>query len=325
VRRDDPRYAGVVRCSAPFHGRDVPLRVKRNSVTNVGMFRDRDLVLRALTTPLPARLAYRLSAGATALLGGARHRHASAVAGAAMERLLGAGAAAQASRFVAGLAADDLDACRAWALPAALRGAAVVEGGGVLPARGPALFVGFHLSGGLSVLEVLQARGLRPTFLRAPARDGGDRYQRAIDEMRSRYLERLLEVPWLLTGSGARQAIAEHLSAGGSVVALLDVPSAAVDLRDRAAGTLFGRRVELPVGVLRLALAARLPVIPFDGRVVEGRRIVRFHPRALGDDVGALLASVLDTLEGVVRERPWDWHSWLEIDYLLGAAPAPPS
>ncbi len=267
-----------------------------------------------LTTPLPARLAHEAGARLTPLLGGARHRHVAAVARAAMERVLGDARLAElaSERFAAGLAADDLDALRAWAVR---RPAPRVEG--PLPAPGPALLVSFHLSGGLSVFEALVARGFRPTFLRAPARPGATRYQRAIDAARSRYMGRLLEKPFIMTGPGVRRALAEHLDAGGAVVALLDVPSAALELRDRARGTLFGRAVDLPVGVLRLALERGLPVVPFDARIERGRRTVRFHPAAEGGDVPALLASVLRTLEAVIRERPWDWHAWLEIDHLL--------
>lgn len=278
------------------------------------MFRDRDLLLRVLTTPLPASLAHAAGARLTPLLGGARHRHAAAAARAAMERVLGDARLAEraSERFAAGLAADDLDACRAWALR---RPAPRIEG--ALPAPGPAVFASFHLSGGLSVFEALVARGFRPTFLRAPARPGATRYQRAIDAARSRYLGRLLEKPFVVTGPGVRRALAEYLASGGAVVALLDVPGAALEIRDRARGTLFNRAVDLPVGVLRLAHEGGLPVVPFDARIERGRRIVRFHPAAHGEDVQALLASVLRTLEAVVRERPWDWHAWLEIDHLL--------
>jgi len=102
------------------------------------------------------------------------------------------------------------------------------------------------------------------------------------------------------------------------------VPAQAVPLRDRTSGSLFGRTLSVPSGLLRLALAQNLPIVPFDARVSDGSRAVRFHAPARGADVGAVLASVLHTLEGVVRERPWDWHSWLELDQLFAeATPGP--
>lgn len=285
------------------------------------MFRDRDLIVRALATLLPARPAYALDDALTALAGGARSRYAGEVAGAAAARVLGddAAGAQVARRFVAALAADDLDACRAWAHVGPPCGAARVEGERFLPRPGAAVFVSFHLCGGLAVFELLRRRGFAPTFLRAPAPPGEARYARAIGALRSRYLQRVLERPWITTGPGVRGALDDHLAGGGAVIALIDVPMDAVALHDRAPGVLFGRPLSLPSGLLRMALGREIPVVPFDGRIVRGERTMRFHAPATGGDVAALLAGVLRTLEGVVRERPWDWHSWLEIDQLLAA------
>jgi hypothetical protein len=130
-------------------------------------------------------------------------------------------------------------------------------------------------------------------------------------------LTRILERPWIETGPGVRSALEQHLAGGGSVVALLDVPLPALPLRDRAAGTLFARPLTLPCGLLRLALARDLPVVPWDGRIERGERVVRFHPQAVGADVTTLLSAVLAALEGVVRERPFDWRAWLELDELF--------
>ena len=288
------------------------------------MFRDRDLVARALGAGLPGPLAERVSDRLTAVLGGERLRYAGDVAGAAAAAVLGDAAAGDLvrARFVSACARDDLDACRAWARAGAACGDAAVEGEQLLPRAGAAVFAGFHLSGGLAVFEILRRRGFSPTFLRAPMPATAGRYERVVGAVRLRYLARVLERPWIETGPGARDALAAHLAGGGSVVALLDVPAAALPLRDRASGTLFGRPVSLPSGILRLALAQDAPVVPFDGRVGDGVRTVRFHPPAAGHDPEALLRSVLPALERVVRERPWDWHAWLEIDHLLEAAPA---
>ncbi len=287
------------------------------------MFRDRDLVVRLLGAGLPGALAERVSDRLTALLGGARARHAGDVAGAAAAGVLGDAAAGEAvrRRFVASLARDDLDACRAWARIGASCADAMVEGEQHLPPPGAAVFAGFHFSGGLAIFETLRRRGFAPTFLRAPLPPTAPRYDRSVGAVRLRYLARVLERPWIHTGPGARDALAAHLAAGGAVVALLDVPAVALPLRDRASGTLFGRAVSLPSGLLRLALAQHAPVVPFDGRVEGGRRTVRFHAPAQGDGPETLLRAILPALEGVVRERPWDWHAWLEVEHLL----APPA
>lgn len=287
------------------------------------MFRDRDLAVRVLGTLLPAAPAARASARLTRALGGARARYAAAAAGAAAADLLAdaaAGAAVE-ERWVAALAADDLDACRAWARVGDACGDAALIGAEHLPAPGPAVFASFHLSGGLAIFEVLRRRGFSPTFLLAPAAAGLGRYGRALRAVRLRYLARVLERPWIETGPGARQTLQRHLEAGGSIVALLDVPGDAVQLRDRAPVTLFGRAASLPVGILRLAIAGALPIVPFDAWLDDkGGRTVRLHAAADGVDPAQALRAVLAAMERVVRERPWDWHAWLELAALL----APP-
>lgn len=290
------------------------------------MFGDRDLAVRALSALVPGAAGARLDRSLTAAVGGAARRHAGAVAGAAAAELLGDPAAGEQvrDRWVAALAADDRDACRAWARIGPSCAAATVAGGERLPPAGGAVFAGFHLSGGLAIFEVLARRGFAPTFLRAPTPAHASRYARAVGAARLRYLARVLERPWIETGPGARDALDGHLAAGGAVVALLDVPAGALPLRDRATATLFGRAASLPVGLLRVAATRGLPVVPFDGRVAAAARVVRFHPAVHGDDPAALLRAVVTTMERVVRERPWDWHSWLELDALF-AAPAPAS
>jgi hypothetical protein len=283
------------------------------------MFRDPDLAVRVLGTLLPGASGERASDRLTARLGGERTRYAGAVAGAAAAELLGDAAAGGAveRRWVASLARDDLDACRAWARVGPRCGDAVVLGAEHLPAPGAAVFAGFHLSGGLAIFETLRGRGFSPTFLLAPAAPRAARYERALRAIRLRYLARVLERPCIETGPGARQALERHLDEAGAVVVLLDVPEDAVQLRDRAPATLFGRRASLPVGILRLAATRGLPVVPFDGSVAGGARTVRFHSPVTGAEPRQSLQQVVAVMERVVRERPWDWHSWLELDALL--------
>jgi len=283
------------------------------------MFRDRDLALRALGMLLPGAAGERLSDHLTGVLGGARARHAAAIAGAAAAELLGDPSAGTevTRRWVAARALDDLDACRAWAHLGPVCGDAAIEGRQHLPAPGPAVFASFHLSGGLAIFEVLRGQGFSPTFLLAPAPVHEGRYARVLRAVRLGHLARVLARPFIETGPGVRHELERHLDAGGTVVALLDVPEDAILLRDRATVPLFGRTARLPVGLLRLALARGLPVVPFDARVVHGRRSVRFHPQAAASEPADVLRALLGTMEGVVRERPWDWHAWLELDALL--------
>ena len=118
----------------------------------------------------------------------------------------------------------------------------------------------------------------------------------------------------------ARDALANHLEEGGVVVALLDVAPGALTLRDRAEGTLLGRPVDLPVGILRLALEKGAPVIPYDGWLDGNRRVLEFHEPARGSEPETLLQEILATCEGVIRNRPWTWQAWLDADRLWATA-----
>jgi hypothetical protein len=284
------------------------------------MFRDRDLLLRAVAALLPSRAGYRLTERLTPRLGGEPLRHVAAAVHSAAERLLGdAGLGrAAAERFAAAIACDDLDGLTAWGWPEGLRQRSVlVEGAGAVQAPEAAVFVSFHLSGGFRVFDVLRRLGFDPTFLCAPPRPGWSRYQRAIAGARLAHLRRTLSVPYVMTGPGAKRALESRLAAGGCIVALLDVAPGTLGLRDFGQGMLFGRALAVPLGLLRLAATTGVRVVPYDGRLEEGRRVLRFHAPVSGPDPDRLLGEVLSVFERTIRERPWDWQAWLEIESLF--------
>lgn len=282
------------------------------------MFRDRDLWLRLLAALLPQRAGYALTKRCAARSDPARFEWVASVVAREGERVLQdpARAAAAARGFVAEIACDDLDAVTSVLWPRALRRRATrVEGAEHLPASGPVLLVSFHFSGGMRVFEALGDR--RATFLLAANRPGDRRYLRVLEELRRVYFRRVLDPPWIATGEGARERLREHLQRGGAVVALVDVAPAEIGLRDHVVTELFGRPLRLPVGLLRIAASERIPVVPFAGRIEDGRRVIRFHPAVVGDDPADLLARVLRTFEGVVRAQPETWQGWLDVDRLF--------
>lgn len=288
------------------------------------MFRDRELVARVAAALMPPRLGYAYTARSAARADAARMEWVASAVAREAERYLGDAERARAAGagFAAAIACDDLDALTALLWPRALRLRSTrLEGTEHLPASGPLVLVSFHVSGGFRVFDALIARGFRTTFLLAEDRPLARRYLRWIERVRHLYFHRWLEPPYIATGRGARERIAAHLAGGGAVVGLLDVPPDELDLRDHAPGELFGRPLRLPVGLLRLALAAGAPVVPFDARVEDGRRVIRFHRPASGAEPLALLASVLETFERVIREHPEIWQGWLDLDRLFGAAP----
>lgn len=292
------------------------------------MFRDLDLVLRSAAALLPQRFGYAFTRRVSGAGGAARRREiAKIVERSALELLHDPELArAAGAGFVGSIACDDLDALTAvlWSERRRVRGL-VVEGSDAIPPNGPAVFVSFHLGGGFRVFDVLRRAGLRPTFLCAPPRPAWSRYQRTIAAARLRHLERTLEPPFVFTGEGARANLERHLGSGGSVVALLDVAPASVTLHDVVETELFARRLVLPIGLLRLAVASRAAVVAYQGRIENGRRVLRFHRAARVDSPIELLGELVPLFERMIGERPADWQAWLEIDALYarpGEAPA---
>ncbi len=286
------------------------------------MFGKADLALRRLAACLPPSAGYALTRAATRYLDPARERSARDVVTRNATRVLTehAAAARAGAGFVAALACDDLDALTAASWPRRLRLATTrTEGIDSLP-EGPAVFASFHLSGGFRIFDVLAAAGRRPTFLWAEDHDPQPSgYGDALRAARRHHLRDVLAGgSWIVLGPGARDALAAHLDGGGAVVALLDVAPSILGLRDTAPVPLFGRIVPLAAGLMRLAAARALPVVPYDGRIERGRRVLHFHPAERAPDPRELLASVVRRLERVVLERPFDWQGWLDLDALIG-------
>jgi lauroyl/myristoyl acyltransferase len=290
----------------------------------LGVFRDRDIWLRLAAALLPQRQGYALTKRWAARSDPARFEWVASVVAQQAERLLQDPelAAAAARGFVPEVACDDLDAVTAVVWPRVLRRRWTdAEGTEHLPASGPVLLVSFHFSGGLRVFEALGER--RTTFLLAENRPGARRYLRVLESLRRRYFRRVLEPPWIATGEGARERLREHLDRGGALVALLDVAPVEIGLRDHVVTELFGRPLRLPVGLLRLAASKRIPVVPFAGRIENGRRVIRFHAAIAGDDPIDLLERVLRSFADIIREQPETWQGWLDVDRLFTVAEAP--
>ncbi len=289
------------------------------------MFNASDLALRRAAALLPSRAGYALTRRLTPRLGGDQRRWLGGVVREKALALLGDEelATATGERFTTEVACDDLDAVTSVAWRESRRLAATsVVGPEHLPQVGPAIVTSFHFSGGFRVFDVLRTRGLRPTFLHAPPREVPRGYGATMHELRMHHLRQYLTPPLIEPGPGAREALDRHLGEGGVIVGLLDVAPAMLDLRDHAGCTLLGRRLRLPVGLLRLAIKHAAPVIPYDGRIDRNERVLEFHPPAHGDDPEALLADVLLTCEHVIRERPWTWQAWLDADGFFATAAA---
>ncbi|MFP6663496.1 MAG: hypothetical protein VCC00_04780 [Deltaproteobacteria bacterium] len=285
------------------------------------IFADRDLLRRMQAALLPPAAGYRRTRQATP----ASAPPIRAAVTAAVATLFRPELATQAGAgFLASLACDDLDALTAALWPRAWRERSfIVEGAGYLPPAGPLVVASFHLSGGFRVFDALAARGFRPAFLRVPFSGEGSRYQRIIERARAVHFRRVLGDRLIEVGPQARERLRAHLAEGGAVVALLDVAPASLGLRDTATAVLFGREVRLAVGLMRLAVDTGASVLPYEGRIENDARILRFHPPVTGSTPEEILRATVAALELVIRQRPWDWQGWLDFEVFLENRPRP--
>lgn len=284
------------------------------------MFTARDLALRRTAALLPSRAGYALTRRLTPVLGGDRLSWiGSVVEEKAREVLQDEELARQAgTRFATEIAYDDLDAFTsvAWSETRRL-GSTRVVGDENLPASGPAVVTSFHLSGGFRIFDVLRSRGLRPVFLHVPPRGEMSAYDRAVGRARTSYFEQHLTPPFVEPGPGARDQLDAHLESGGVAVALLDVEPSSLGLRDHVECSLFGRPLRLPVGLLRLAAKHTAPVTTYFGRVEKDAREIELRPSLVSSNPEDLLRRVLAECEAAIRERPWTWQSWLDLERLF--------
>lgn len=286
-----------------------------------GMFTGADLVARQIAAVLPSRAGYRLTQWWTPRVGGEPRRWTGQVVRDRVRELLSDDALAEEAgrRFLPELACDDLDAFTAvtWSESRRLASTTVV-GAEYLPKKGPVVVTSFHLSGGFRVFDVLRAHHHEPLFLHAPPAGPLAPYAAAVQGRRENHLRRTLRPPFLEPGPGTRDQLDRHLSEGGAVVALLDVTPTMLDLRDRVPTSLFGRTLDLPVGLLRLATKHRAPVVPYDGRLERDARVLEFHSPSRAEAPEALLVETVATFERIIRERPWVWQAWPALETFFG-------
>jgi hypothetical protein len=174
--------------------------------------------------------------------------------------------------------------------------------------------VGFHYGSGMWMLRDLNRKGRRTVVVAAPFEPGdykGRRVYLACARTRYREMER---------SAGAapayrprvREKLLQALEQGDVVMSLLDLPPRLVPAQQQPID-LLGQPASLPIGVLQLAAAAGVPVVPWwvetDARGV--RTLVIEHGRDPHDVAGnlAYFASLLDRL---VLADPAAWNFWSE-------------
>lgn len=190
-----------------------------------------------------------------------------------------------------------------------------------LPAGRPLVVVSFHYGQGLWLLHWLSTLGHPPRFvsLRISREDADSSLQYAYARLRNRQVERMARAALIYTG-GARTAIAGTLASGGTVYGLIDVPLPGGQART-ANGTMFGRPVSLPTGLVDSANAVGAALLVLSGRIDrDGTRVVeaRLANRAERVTIG----DVARELEARVAHAPAAWHFWSLWPAFEATAPA---
>ena len=116
--------------------------------------------------------------------------------------------------------------------------------------------------------------------------------------MRTRLVQPVQIVP-----GGSPIAYVRALRGGHSLIILQDVPEAGAPVR-----RLAGAERPLPVGAVRLARAARVPLYAIEASFRGGLLHLDLDGPLDGDE-----QALLDRFSARIREQPWAWTLWREF------------
>lgn len=195
---------------------------------------------------------------------------------------------------------------------------------GDTPPRAPCVFVGFHFGTGFWSLRYLRRLGHGVSFVSASieaAQVDGDPLREAFLRWRQRRVEAAGGAPVIYVG-GSSDRIRAALRDGVSVLALIDVPDATTST---LAVPLLGHDVQLPDGILRIAVSEGVPLVGYVASLdaQTGTRRLRFT--RLPDDPTQALRALAGMLDAAIREDPASWHFWAEWPRFSAVAPASPT
>jgi phosphatidylinositol dimannoside acyltransferase len=189
-----------------------------------------------------------------------------------------------------------------------------VDVSGEWPA-GAFVAVTFHYGTGIWLCRALRRSGHSSVFVSARF----EREEFAQRPLLHRYgLQRLAEVERIggepiayRPGVGTR--LRDALMRNVPVIGLIDVPPRLAPNGQRPI-SLLGRRASLPDGLLRLAAAARVPVVPCHVEIdfASGRRRVVIGEARMPAPIQPTLEAIAAVLDGLLRAQPAAWMFWRE-------------
>ncbi|MCE2485344.1 MAG: hypothetical protein J4F42_07510 [Desulfurellaceae bacterium] len=178
------------------------------------------------------------------------------------------------------------------------------------------LLLTFHFGGGSLIFPYLHSRGLAAHPLSIPfsqVREVAGWVPYTFTRLRFRHITRLMEREVIFASATSPRKIQRALSAGGMVVALLDVLPEFVGVtawREQIVPFL-GRPARFPTNLLSVAARADATIVPFFGWVgADRRREFAFEEPRRVTELGATLAALVGLLEQYVRRYPYEWHHW---------------
>ena len=178
------------------------------------------------------------------------------------------------------------------------------------------LLLTFHFGGGSLIFPYLRSRGLGAHLLAnalPQVRNAEGWLQYAFARRRFAHIARLMEREVIFASAASPRKIQRVLSAGGMVVALLDVLPEFVGVKAwrEQRVPFLGRPARFPLGLLSAAARADATIVPFFGWVGADRhREFSFEEPCRVTELGETLTALVGLLEQYVRRYPYEWHHW---------------
>jgi lauroyl/myristoyl acyltransferase len=187
-----------------------------------------------------------------------------------------------------------------------------------LPA-GPLVILGGHVGNAWWVLPWLRSTGRSVQFVAARLPElkaenaGAGRIARALAFWRWRELKRVCGLP-VIEMQGASRHVAQRLEQNGTVVALLDVPSAIA--KKTMPVRFFGKTAYLPRRIIEIALekSASLYFLDCHYDHIALRYELRLSKFSEQHHVERAFQEYSERLEANIRTAPGRWLNWGEVD-----------
>ena len=176
---------------------------------------------------------------------------------------------------------------------------------------GPTVFATLHLRHPVLAYAFLRrARGLDVRVVIRGLDDANPMAdpKRRWGERKIAWLRELVGVDFLGTDTGSIARAREHLVAGGSLFAAIDVPGEVV--ARASVVEVCGERLALSAGVIALARMTRSRVLPMIALGHPERMGVHFGGAVEAGPASDPMGAVFHELEGFIRRFPDEWWLW---------------